>query len=404
MVTETTGQIKDGHPLRDWLEVASVAAGIFSLVTTEFLPVGLLTDIAADFRVSDGVAGYMVTVPGLVAAISAPTLVLAAKAIDRKIILLMLTGLVVLSNIIVITAPTFAVALAARILLGISVGGAWTFGVPIARRLVTERHAHRATAVVIAGISIATVFGVPLGTLIGQTAGWRAAFGATGAFALLVLLVQIVLLRRLPAERALRLRDIVAISRIPAGRAGLVAIALLVAGHFAAFTYLTPFLENVTGASSNTVTAVLLIYGVAGLLGTFLGERAAARSILRSYVGVAFIVGATLIAAAILGRQPALAIVLITIWGAAFGAVPVEAQIWMHDASPQLFEGGSALFVATFQIAIGVGSLIGGVVIDSSAVIGALIVGGSLSMAAAASLLLYAARNPGSASPRDTHS
>ncbi len=389
-----------GHPLRNWLEVGTVAAGTFGLVTTEFLPVGLLTDIAADFHVSDGVAGYMITVPGLVAAISALSLILLAKKLDRRTVLLFLTGLIILSNAIVVLAPTYEFALVARGLLGVSIGGAWTFGVPIGRRLVAQRHAHRATAVIIAGISVATVVGVPIGTLIGNGFGWRTAFGATGVFALLVLVTQMFLLRRLPAERALGWSDIVAILRIPAGRAGLVAIALLVAGHFAAFTYLTPFLKEISDGSDEIVPVSMSIYGITGLAGTFIAERAITRGILRSYVGVGLILGAALFAMALFRHHTMSVILFIAIWGAAFGAVPVVAQIWMHDASPQLFEGGSALFVATFQVAIGVGSLVGGVVVDCSDVVGALIAGGVLSAAAAVSLLRYAARRPSNAEVR----
>lgn len=374
-------------PSRGWLEVALVAAGIFAQVTTEFLPVGLLGDIAADFRVSEGVAGYMVSVPGLLAAIAAPSLLLLAKGLDRRLALIGVMALVVLSNIILILAPSYSVALAARVLLGISVGGAWTFGVPSGRRLVEPRHGHRATAIIIAAISLATVLGVPVGTYIGTQVGWRAAFAATGALSVAVLVAQLFLLRRLPAERAITAADIIAIGSVPAGRAGLIATALTVAGHFAAFTFLTPFLRSTANMGPEAITGTLFAYGLAGFFGTFAGEWLVGRGVGTAFKAVTLLLGVVLLLAVLTGTTPLLLIAMIALWGVAFGALPVVAQVWMHDASPKLFEGSSALFVAAFQLSIALGSFLGAKVVDAMDANGAFLAGAALAFMAFVSLI-----------------
>src|SRR5476649_191359 len=170
-----------------WLAVASVALGAFALVTTEFLPVGLLPSIAAELHVTEGVAGMMVTIPGLVATVAALAVPLAAGKSDRRYVIIGLMALLAISNGIVALSSSFALTLFGRALLGIGVGGFWAIGGALGNRLVPAASAARATAIIFAGISLGTVAGVPAGALIGELAGWRMAFGVAGAVAVLVL-------------------------------------------------------------------------------------------------------------------------------------------------------------------------------------------------------------------------
>jgi predicted MFS family arabinose efflux permease len=175
----------DGMPCstrRAWWAVSSIAAGTFAFVTTEFLPVGLLSEVAESLKVSSGTAGLMVTVPGLAAAVAAPLLSVAAGRTDRRIVLLALTTMLIASNFIVALASSFGALLIGRFFLGIGVGGFWTFAVGIGRQLVREQSRARATAVILAGISVRTVCGVPAGATIGGLAGWRVAFEVAGGY------------------------------------------------------------------------------------------------------------------------------------------------------------------------------------------------------------------------------
>jgi predicted MFS family arabinose efflux permease len=293
------------------------------------------------------------------------------------------------SNLIVAHAGNLEVLLLGRILLGVGVGGLWTFAVAAARRLVPEASGGKATALVSAAISVGTVAGVPAGAAIGDAFGWRSAFLAMAIFGFLVLALQMFLLPALPAQRAIGLRQLGALFRIPKARVGLAAILFIAAGHFAAYTYLEPFLRYGPHLSQNVLTAALAGYGLAGLAGAFLGEAVAAKSVRLAFVGATLILGAALLLAAVFGQDAITAVVIVLVWGCAFGAVPVTVQIWMYQASPDAYEGGSALFVAVFQIAIAIGAFVGGVVFDASGIAGALTAGGLLALGSSLILAVF---------------
>ena len=237
------------------------------MVTSEFLPIGLLPSIARDLGTSDGTAGLMVTIPGLVAAISAPALVVSSGTLDRRYLLWVLTTLLVLSNIIVACAGSLPIMLLGRLLLGISVGGFWGFGAALAGRLVAPRSGGRAVTIVFAGISIGTVLGMPAGTLLGHAIGWRLAFIAASGLSAAALAAQVLLLPKLPEARPSQLRHLLAAFSIPQARIGLICVILLILGHFMAYTYITPVLEQLAGAPPAFVSLSLLAYGTAGFIG-----------------------------------------------------------------------------------------------------------------------------------------
>ncbi len=255
----------------------SVAVGIFAVVTTELLPVGLLTSIGSTLHVSDGTAGLAMTLPGLVAAVAAPLLAVVLGTLDRKRVLIALMALLAGANLVSALATSFPVLLAARVLVGLSIGGVWAIAAGLAVRLVSARSVAAATSVIFSGIAVASVLGVPVGTLIGDLATWRAAFRVMSALALAVLVAMTVLLPPLPAARSVRPRELPALLRDPTLRIGLVATALLVTGHFAAYTYVRPVLEEISCVGSVLISTLLLVYGVAGIAGNFLAGARPAR-------------------------------------------------------------------------------------------------------------------------------
>ncbi len=379
---------------RAWLAVASIAFGTFALVTTEFLPIGLLTAIAADLHVSEGRAGLMVTVPGIIAALAAPLLTLAAGRLDRRYVLWSLTFAIATSNLIVAAATGFTAILAARILLGFGVGGFWAFAAGLGIRLVPEASAGRATAIILAGISVGTVLGVPTGALIGALVGWRSAFLVTGLFALGVLALQMLLLPRLPVAQAIRPTILLQIFHIPAARIGLVATVLLIVGHFAAYTYLRPLLEHLPGIDARLITLLLLVYGGSGFLGTFIGEAAIRHSLAATLASAALVITAVLLVAPFATANGFWAgLIIVAIWGTAFGVVPIALQTWMMRAAPDAMEGGLALFVSIFQIALGLGAALGGLAMDGFGIAGPMIMGGLLAMAMAGFIAVTHRRN-----------
>jgi predicted MFS family arabinose efflux permease len=359
-----------------WLAIFSLTVACFVMVTTEFLPIGLLTNIAPSLDVSTGKAGLMVTVPGIVAAIAAPALSLAAGRLDRRLLMLALSVLLTVSNLVSALAVNFPMMLLGRVLLGICVGGFWAFAANYGRHLVPEASQGRATALILSGISVGAVCGVPAGALIGDLFGWRAAFFGSAVLAVGVLLAQLRLLTSVPPTRPVTPRDLLLPLRLPMARTGLIAIVLLFIGHFAAYTYLKPLLQQVFVLSPSAISLQLLAYGAIGLLGTFLGERLAERSLLAAMLAAILIVSPFL--SGIAG-----ATLMVMVWGLAFGAVPVCATNWMFAAVPQAPEAGQALLVCVIQIALASGALLGGEVVDWQGVSSAMLFGGALTLSAA---------------------
>ncbi|OUL98333.1 MFS transporter [Variovorax sp. JS1663] len=366
-----------------WLGVGSIAVGTFAMVTTEFLPIGLLTDIATGLRVSDGTAGLMVTIPGVLAAFAGPALIVAAGRLDRRTVMIALSALLVASNFLAALAPDFATMLVARLLLGLCIGGFWTFAPGAGTQLVPPASQARAMSVVLAGISGATVFGVPLSAFLGTLAGWRAAFAVTGVLAAVVLLMQIWLLPPMPPARAIRPRDLLTPLTRRMAQVGLLAVLFLIAGHFAAYTYLKPLLQQNFGLGPDAVTTLLLVYGATGFVGTFFGGSLVARSVRVAALTAAVLLAGALVLSALIGGGLVGGAAVVVIWGVAFGLIPVALTGWMMQAVPDAQEAGQALLVSGFQVAIASGSLIGGLVVDGAGISSTMLVSAALVMVAA---------------------
>lgn len=370
--------------LSAWLAVLSVGIGAFALVTTEFLPVGLLPQIAAELRVTEGLAGLLVTVPGIVAALAALAVTVGVGRADRRHVLWALMGVMVASNLLVTFATSFWPILVGRSLLGIGVGGFWSIGVAIGPRLVPLRYTTRATALIFGGVSIGTVAGVPAGALIGELFGWRTAFGIAAGIGMLVLAIQVLLLPPLPPTRATTLRDLPLLLRNAKARVGLAATVLMFIGQFAAYTYITPFLVQVTAMNARTVSVLLLAYGAAGFVGNLAGGWVAERSARAALVGTALVVGLATVAMPLFGHDAFAATTLVMVWGLGFGAMPISLQNWMFRAAPDGMETGGALFVATAQVALASGAGVGGLAVDHLGVPSAMVAGGVFALATAA--------------------
>ncbi|MFI9509768.1 MFS transporter [Nocardia sp. NPDC052566] len=352
------------RPLTGWLAALSVTVAIFSIVTTEIMPIGLLTSIAGDFAISEGRAGLMMTMPGLVAAIAAPVVTLATARTDRRKMLCLFIFLLVLANALVAVAPQYWVVLVSRVLIGVTVGGFWSIAAGLAERLVGAAAAGRANAVIFSSVPLGSVIGVPAGTFLGEIAGWRATFVVVGALSAVVLVLLLVFLPPLPAGRTTRVAVLRALLRGINTRFALAMTFLIVLAHFGAYTYVTPFLEQVTGVGPGAITVLLLVYGVAGVLGNFLGGGAITRWPRGAFAAAAAMIAGSVLVLPVLGRGECGALAMLVVWGVGYGAVPVSTQTWFAKAAPEAPEAAAVLFTASFQATLSLGALTGGVVVD----------------------------------------
>ncbi|MBO8202097.1 MFS transporter [Streptomyces smyrnaeus] len=376
----TKEQPAKGSPLTSWPAVISVMAGLFSLVTTEILPIGLLTSIGADFTVSDGMAGLMMTMPGFLAAVSAPLVTVATARVDRRRMLCAFMLLLALANFVAATADDYGWILASRAAVGVTIGGFWSIGAGLAPRLVAAPSVGRATAVIFAAVPLGSVLGVPLGTFVGDVAGWRTAFAAMGALSLAVFAALLSVVPPLPPEQVTRLRTLGRQLGRGGTRFALLVTFLIVLAHFGAYTYVTPFLEQVARAGPGVITAALLAFGAAGMLGNFVGGPAAARRPYAAFGAAAGTLAVATLLLPVLGRWEAGAFALLVVWGVGYGAVPVCSRTLFAMAAPGEAEASSTLFTASFQATISTGALAGGALLDRSSPSVVLTVGGAVAL------------------------
>lgn len=363
-------------PLVGWLAVVSVMLGIFSIVTTEILPIGLLTRIGASFTISDGMAGLMMTMPGLLAAVSAPIVTVATARIDRRMMLCVFVLLLAVANFLAAAAPDYWLVLVSRILVGVVIGGFWSIGAGLAERLVPAESVGRATAVIFSAVPLGSVLGVPAGTFIGDMAGWRTAFVVMGVLTVGVLILLMLVVPPLPPTQVTRLSVLRTMMSSANTRFALLLTFLVVLAHFGTYTYVTPFLEQVTQVSSGMITVLLLVYGAAGIAGNFLGGAIVSRRPRAAFGLAAALIAAATLLLPVLGRWEAGALILLIVWGVAYGAVPVSSQTWFAKASPASPEAASVLFTASFQATISIGALVGGVIVDRSSPSTVMVLGG----------------------------
>jgi predicted MFS family arabinose efflux permease len=363
---------------RGRLGVLAVTLGIFAVVTTEILPIGLLVPIGRTFAVTDGTAGLTMFLPGLLAAVAAPLVTVVAGRADRRPVLLALVALLVAANVLAAVAPGYWAVLVSRVLLGLVIGGFWAVAVGLAPRLVAPRDVARATAVIFAAVPLGSVIGVPAGTLIATEWGWRSAFAALAVLsgAVLVLLLA---LPALPPGRPTRPATLLAVARRRPAKAALAVTVLVVVAHFGTYTYVTPFLEQATRVTPATVTVFLLVYGAAGVAGTVLAAR---RSGPVTFGAAAALLLAVLALLPMLGGSAPGALVLLVVWGLAYGAVPVCSQAWFAAAAPDAPEAASVLFTSSFQATIAVGALAGGAVLDATSAAVLMPLGGAVAAVA----------------------
>lgn len=362
------------HP---WLAVTAVGLATFSVVTTEMLPVGLLTPIAKTLDTSPGTAGLMISLPALLAALFAPLAVIASGGVDRRRILCGLLGLLVVANIASALAPSMAWMLAARVLVGFCMGGIWAIAGGLACRLVPGHSVGLATSIIFGGVAAASVLGVPLGALVGDVAGWRWAFGGMALFSGLVLALHLAVIPELPVTGSVTVRQFGEQLGNRTLQAGLLLTLALVAGHFMVFTFVRPLLMSVSGFDSQWVSALLFAYGLAGIAGNFLAGIIAAQRTAQTLIAISLGLLLVPVLFLIVGHSNIGGIVLL-VWGLAYGGVSVGLMTWMMKAAPRAVEIATALYVGVFNVGIALGAWAGGLVLDGIGLTGNLWVAGGL--------------------------
>jgi len=380
------------------LALLALTVAAYAIGTTEFVIVGLLPTVATDLHITLPLAGLIVSVYALGVTFGAPVLTALTGKLGRKPLLLGLMALFIAGNALAALAPSYGVLLSGRVLSAFAHGVFFSVGATIAADLVAPDKRASAIAMMFMGLTVAIVTGVPLGTFIGQTFGWRATFWAVAglglvAFAAIALLLPANLKREEPAGLMEQVRV------LGSGRLLIVfaMTALGYGGTFVTFTFLSPLLQEVTGLSESTVSLVLVLYGAAIALGNVVGGKVADRDPVRALVVLFALQAAVLVLFTFTALSPALALVTLAALGfLSFANVPglqlyVVAMAQRHR--PAAVDVASALNIAAFNLGIAAGAWIGGMVVASplglgaTPWVGAILVAGALGLTLASGAL-----------------
>lgn len=369
-----------------WVAVLSMALCVAMLIASEFMPVSLLTPMAQSLQATEGQTGQAISISGLFAVVASMMITTVAGKLNRKLVLVTLTGLMLASLIIVAAAPKFAVLMIGRALLGICIGGFWALATAVIMRLVPASDVPKALALMYGGQAIAAAFAAPIGSYLGGLFGWREVFWALTPIVAINLVWHLMALPSLPAGQRQDFWTMIALLKRPYFLRGLIAAMLSWGSAFTMFTYLRPFLEQVTHADITTLSILLLVLGCAGFIGTWASGRFVGPRIAPLLKLPALLMGGCTIGLLVVGSSVIGAGVFLAVWGAMNTAMSVIWMTWMSQNADDAPEAAGSLMVAAIQASILFGAVVGGLLLDGISITATF--GGSVILALVALLLI----------------
>lgn len=366
-----------------WLPVIGLTFSTFIFNTSEFIPIGLLSDIAGDFGITEANAGMLITVYAWVVALaSLPLMLIFAKTENRKL-MLSITAIFAASHILSGFAKDFYMLMISRIGVACSHAIFWSIVTPLAVRLAPEGKGSTALSIIVCGSSIAMIIGLPLGRTIGLYLGWRSTFLIIAVLAAVILAILAAVLPKMPGDGSISLRKLPALIKSPALLSIYLVTVIAITGHFTGYSYIEPFLGQVAGLGSNWITIVLTIFGVVGLAGSWIFSRCYDRYRRRfiQFAVAGICIFLLLLHAAAL--NPVTAVILCVFWGFAINFYNLSFQSEIICNAPKGTAVAMSIYSGIYNIGIGGGALIGGYVCSGISISCIGYVGGAIALVAA---------------------
>ena len=348
-----------------WSAVFALTLCVATLIASEFMPISLLTPIGAGLDLSEGQAGNAIGVSGAFALVASLFISQLTAGIDRRKVLLTLAFVMLLSSVAVALAPNALIFMVGRALIGVVIGGFWSMSAAVVMRLVPAEDVTKALGLLNGGNALAMTIAAPVGSLLGGYIGWRGAFFCVVPFAVATLVWLLIKLPALPPRPTSTGSSVFRVLRRPLIAMGMLAVSAFFLGQFTLFTYVRPFLEGATGAHGLMLSAILLVIGVAGLVGTFWASLLLKRRLYSLIIATPLIMGVLAIGLIILGHSPVLTTLLLFGWGLIATAAPVAWWTFISKVLPDDAEAGGGLMVAVVQLAITGGASLGGLLFDA---------------------------------------
>ncbi|MFM0492982.1 MFS transporter [Paraburkholderia caledonica] len=360
-----------------WSAVGSMAMCAAMLIASEFMPVSLLTPIASDLRATVGMAGQAISISGLFAVVTSLIVPAATSRLDRRYVLSGLAGLMLMSLILIAEAGNFETLMAARALLGITVGGFWSLATATIMRLVPEESLPKALGVLYTGNAVATSFAAPIGSYLGSVIGWRGVFWALVPIVAINLVLLLVTLPSMKSERSRGNGNVLSLLQRPHIAFAMLAVMLTFGGAFAVFTYYRPFFETYTRVNVSELSILLLCMGLAGFAGTYGASAIINKRLYQLLLALPAALAVLTLSILSVGHHFWAVSALVVAWGAVNAAIPVAWSTWLSKGVKDKPESGGGLMVASIQLSIMVGAELGGTLLDHYSIAAAFI-GGSV--------------------------
>ncbi|HBR2342762.1 purine ribonucleoside efflux pump NepI [Klebsiella pneumoniae] len=362
----------------NWSAVFAVAFCVACLITVEFLPVSLLTPMALDLGISEGMAGQSVTTTAFVAMFSSLFITTVIGKTDRRYVVILFSLLLTLSCLLVSFADSFTLLLLGRACLGLALGGFWAMSASLTMRLVPMRVVPKALSIIFGAVSIALVIAAPLGSFLGGLIGWRNVFNGAAVMGVLCTLWVLKALPSLPGESASQQQNMFGLLKRPGVMAGMCAIFMAFAGQFAFFTYIRPVYMTLAGFDVDGLTLVLLSFGIASFIGTSLSSVLLKRSVKAALAIAPLVLTACAVALVLWGESKIIASTVAIIWGFAFALIPVGWSMWITRSLSDQAEKAGSIQVAVIQLANTCGAAVGGIALDHLGLLSPLVLSGIL--------------------------
>lgn len=362
----------------NWSAVFAVAFCVACLITVEFLPVSLLTPMALDLGISEGMAGQSVTTTAFVAMFSSLFITTVIGKTDRRYVVILFSLLLTLSCLLVSFADSFTLLLLGRACLGLALGGFWAMSASLTMRLVPMRVVPKALSIIFGAVSIALVIAAPLGSFLGGLIGWRNVFNGAAVMGVLCTLWVLKALPSLPGESAAQQQNMFGLLKRPGVMAGMCAIFMAFAGQFAFFTYIRPVYMTLAGFDVDGLTLVLLSFGIASFIGTSLSSVLLKRSVKAAQAIAPLVLTACAVALVLWGESKIIASTVAIIWGFAFALIPVGWSTWITRSLSDQAEKAGSIQVAVIQLANTCGAAVGGIALDHLGLLSPLVLSGIL--------------------------
>ena len=381
---KTSIMTNEKNNFRRWLPVISLTFSTFIFNTSEFIPIGLLSDIASDFAITESKAGMLITVYAWIVALASLPLMLAFSKTENKKLMLSIVALFIASHVLSGFSTSYYMLMLSRAGVACAHAIFWSIVTPLAVRVAPEGRRSTALSLIVTGSSVAMIVGLPLGRAVGLLVGWRATFLLIAALSAIVFIILAASLPKTPSDNDVSIKSLPALLRTP-GLGGIYLLTvIIITGHYTSYSYIEPFLAQVAGMSNTLITIVLSIFGIVGIIGSYFFAKYFDRhqfTFIRFAVAGISIFTLLLLPSAI---NTATVILICILWGLVINSYNLSFQSEILQVAPQGTAIAMSIYSGIYNVGIGAGALVGGNVCSYMGISNIGFVGGAIGLVASA--------------------